>query len=92
MSSAAPSARVSVISAAVPVAAAIGVFGVVYGAAAGPVFGTSLTMISSLIVFSGVAQFTMVALVAAGATPVAVLGAVATLALRRRVRRQSLSS
>jgi predicted branched-subunit amino acid permease len=82
MSSAAPTKRVSVISAAVPVAAAIGVFGVVYGAAAGPVFGASLTMISSLIVFSGVAQFTMVALVAAGATPVAVLGAVATLALR----------
>jgi predicted branched-subunit amino acid permease len=75
-------ARTSVISAAVPVAVAIGVFGVVYGAAAGPVLGTSLTVASSLIVFSGVAQFTMVALVAAGATPVAVVGAVATLALR----------
>ena len=74
--------RLSVFSAAVPVAAAIGVFGVVYGAAAGPVLGTSLTVVSSLIVFSGVAQFTMVALVAAGATPVAILGAVATLALR----------
>ena len=82
MSSAAPTARMGVISAAVPIAAAIGVFGVVYGAAAGPVFGASLTMISSLIVFSGVAQFTMVALVAAGASPLAVLGAVATLALR----------
>lgn len=78
----AAAARVSVISAAVPVAAAIGVFGVAYGAAAGPVLGTPLTVISSLIIFSGVAQFTMVALLAAGATPVAVLGAVATLALR----------
>jgi predicted branched-subunit amino acid permease len=77
----APALR-NVLSAAVPVAAAIGVFGVVYGAAAGPVLGPILTVASSVILFSGAAQFTMVALVAAGATPVAVLGAVATLALR----------
>jgi predicted branched-subunit amino acid permease len=77
-----PSARAGVLSAAVPVAAAIGVFGVVYGAAAGPVLGATMTIVSSLIIFSGVAQFTMIALVAAGATPVAVLGAAATLALR----------
>lgn len=82
MAMARASADAGVVSAAVPVAVAIGVFGVVYGAAAGPVLGTSMTVASSLIVFSGVAQFTMVALVAAGATPVAVLGAVATLALR----------
>lgn len=82
MTSTTAPAQASVISAAVPVAAAIGVFGVVYGAAAGPVLGTPLTVAGSLIVFSGVAQFTMVALVAAGATPVAILGAVATLALR----------
>ncbi len=74
--------RASVLSAAVPVAAAIGVFGVVYGAAAGPVLGPVLAVASSVILFSGAAQFTMVALVAAGATPVAVLGAVTTLALR----------
>lgn len=72
----------SVVSAAAPVAAAIGIFGVVYGAAARPVLGSVLTMASSVILFSGAAQFTMVALVAAGATPVAVLGAVTTLALR----------
>jgi predicted branched-subunit amino acid permease len=74
--------RTDVLSAAVPIAAAIGVFGIVYGAAAGALLGPWLTVASSLIVFSGVAQFTMVALVAAGATPLAVLGTVATLALR----------
>jgi predicted branched-subunit amino acid permease len=82
MESTRASAHTGVISAAVPIAAAIGVFGVVYGAAAGAVLGPLLTVVSSLIVFSGVAQFTMVALVAAGATPIAILGAVATLALR----------
>lgn len=82
MTSVAAPTRASVLSAAVPVAAAIGVFGVVYGAAAGPVLGPVLTFASSMILFSGAAQFTMVALVAAGATPVAVLGAVTTLALR----------
>ncbi len=56
--------------------------GLVYGAAARPVIGPELAVVSSLIVFSGAAQFTMVALVAAGATPAAVLAGVATLALR----------
>jgi predicted branched-subunit amino acid permease len=74
--------RTSIVPAALPVAAAIGVFGIVYGAAARPVMGPVLTLISSLIVFSGAAQFTMVGLLAAGATPVGVLGAVTTLALR----------
>jgi predicted branched-subunit amino acid permease len=77
-----PAARTGVLSGALPVAAAIGVFGVVYGAAASPVLGPALTVISSVIMFSGAAQFTMVALVAAGAAPAGVLGAVATLALR----------
>jgi predicted branched-subunit amino acid permease len=66
----------------VPVAAAIGVFGVVYGAAATPVLGSTLTITSSAIMFSGAAQFTMVALIAAGATGAGVVGAVAALALR----------
>lgn len=74
--------RTGVLSASLPVAAAIGVFGIVYGAAARPVIGPVLTVVSSVIVFSGAAQFTMVALLAAGATPAGVLGAVATLALR----------
>jgi predicted branched-subunit amino acid permease len=39
-------------------------------------------VVSSLILFSGAAQFTMVGLLAAGATPAGVLGAVAMLALR----------
>jgi predicted branched-subunit amino acid permease len=74
--------RTAILSASLPVAAAIGVFGIVYGAAARPVLGPALTVISSLIVFSGAAQFTMVGLLAAGATPAGVLGAVTTLALR----------
>lgn len=83
MSAASTSApRAGVLAAAVPVAAAIGVFGVVYGAAARPLLGPVLTVVSSVIVFSGAAQFTMVGLLAAGATPVGVLGAVAALALR----------
>lgn len=74
--------RAGIVVAALPVAAAIGVFGLVYGAAARPVIGPGLTVLSSLIVFSGAAQFTMVALLDAGATPIGVLGGVAALALR----------
>lgn len=76
----APAPRLLV--AAAPVAAAIGAFGVVYGAAAQPILGTWLTLASSVIVFSGAAQFTMIALVAAGAAPAGLLGAIAALALR----------
>jgi predicted branched-subunit amino acid permease len=74
--------RSGILPAALPIAAAIGVFGIVYGAAARQVIGPTLTVLSSLIVFSGAAQFTMIALLAAGATPAGVLGAVATLAVR----------
>lgn len=70
------------LSASLPVAAAIGIFGVVYGAAAAPVLGSALAVLSSLIVFSGAAQFTALALVAEGASTAEVLGAVAALALR----------
>lgn len=77
-----PAPPTGIVVASLPVAAAIGVFGLVYGAAARPVIGPELAVISSLIVFSGAAQFTMVALLAAGATPAGVLGGVATLALR----------
>lgn len=68
--------------AALPVAAAIGVFGIIYGAAASPVLGPSLTIASSVITFSGAAQFALVALLAAGAAPAGALGAVGMLALR----------
>jgi branched chain amino acid efflux pump len=65
-----------------PVAAAIGVFGVVYGAVAHPVLGGELTVASSVAMFSGAAQFTMVALLASHATAGAVVVAVVPLALR----------
>jgi predicted branched-subunit amino acid permease len=77
-----PTPRTGVLSASVPIAAAIGVFGVVYGAAATQVMGPTLTVLSSALTFSGAAQFATVGLLAAGATPAGVLGAVASLALR----------
>jgi predicted branched-subunit amino acid permease len=67
---------------ALPVATAIGVFGVIYGATASSVLGDAMTVASSLLMFSGAAQFTTVALVGAGATSVGVLVAVALLSLR----------
>jgi predicted branched-subunit amino acid permease len=70
------------LAAAVSVAVAIGVFGVVYGATAAPVLGTAATVASSALVFSGAGQFSMVALLAAGAGPLAALGATVPLALR----------
>ena len=70
------------VAAAAPVALAIGVFGVVYGAAADDVLGPVLAVASSVLIFSGAAQFTMVALLAAGASPAGVLAGVAPLALR----------
>jgi len=69
-------------SAIVPVAVAIGVFGVIYGATAGRVIGPAAAVASSFLVFSGAAQFTMVGLIDAGATAAAVIGAVAVLGLR----------
>jgi predicted branched-subunit amino acid permease len=96
----------AVTAAALPVAAAIGVFGVFYGAVAHPVLGGELTVASSIAMFSGAAQFTMVALLASDATVGAVVVAVVPLALRHiplgallqarlapgRVRRAVLSS
>lgn len=67
---------------AAPAAAAIAGFGVLYGAAARPLIGPELTMLSSLIVFSGATQFTSIGLVAAGAGGVAVLATVALLNVR----------
>lgn len=66
----------------VPILGAIAVFGTLYGAAAQPVLGTWLTVASSIIVFSGTVQFTMVALLAAGAGPLAVIWAVSVVNIR----------
>jgi predicted branched-subunit amino acid permease len=74
--------RNGVLAAAVPVAAAIGVFGVVYGASARDVLGPGLAVVSSILIFSGAAQFTMIGLLAAGATSGAVLAAIVPLAMR----------
>ncbi|HEY8340722.1 MAG TPA: AzlC family ABC transporter permease [Egibacteraceae bacterium] len=74
--------RSSLVAEAIPVAAAIGVFGVVYGATAAAVIGPGMAVTSSLLLFSGAAQYTMVGLVDAGAAPTAVLLAVALLGLR----------
>ncbi len=82
MAIAQPRTRTGLVAASLPIAAAIGVFGVVYGAAARPVLGPGLTVLASVVIFSGAAQFTMVALLAAGAAPAGVLVGVATLALR----------
>ncbi len=72
----------AVLAAALPVAAAIGVLGVVYGAVARPVLGPGLTLASSVISFSGAAQFAMVGLLASGGSAAAVLASVVPLALR----------
>lgn len=68
--------------AVLPVAGAIGVFGIVFGTAARPVLGGPLTVATSVLVFSGAAQFSMVGLLGAGASVWPVLGAVAFLNLR----------
>ena len=80
--SASQQSRPRLVAAVLPIAAAVGVFGIVYGAAAQPLFGGPLTVASSVIIFSGAAQFTMVGLLAAGASPLAVLWAVTVLDLR----------
>lgn len=72
----------SVRAAVLSIAGAIGVFGVVFGAAARPILGVPLTLATSVFVFSGAAQFAMVGLLAAGASASAVLWAVAILDLR----------
>ena len=65
-----------------PIAMAIGVFGMLYGAAAQALFGTWLTLLSSVLVFSGAVQFSMVGLLAAGSGPLAVLWAVFVVNMR----------
>ena len=55
----APPSVLRIVAMAAPAAVAIAVFGVLYGAAARPLIGPELTMLSSVIVFSGATQFTI---------------------------------
>lgn len=70
------------IAAFIPVAAAIAVFGSVYGAAAQPLLGTWPTLLASILIFSGTVQFTMVGLLAAGTGPLAIFWAVLVVNVR----------
>jgi predicted branched-subunit amino acid permease len=69
----------------VPIALAITVFGTIYGALARSLLGTASTIVSSVLIFSGAVQFTVVGLLLAGAPPVALLLAALTLNLRNLV-------
>ena len=60
-----------IVAAAAP-AAAIFVFGVIYGSIARPLMGATMTMVSSLLIFSGSVQFTVVGLLAAGSGAAAI--------------------
>ena len=67
---------------ALPPAAAIAVFGVIYGSLMGPRIGTAATMATSLLIFSGSVQFTLAALLASGAGAGALIAGAASLNLR----------
>jgi predicted branched-subunit amino acid permease len=81
------SARVirGILVTSLPVAGAIAVFGTLYGATARPLIGTSLTIASSIFVFSGALQFAIVGLLSAGAAAPALLLTAGTLNLRHVV-------
>jgi predicted branched-subunit amino acid permease len=63
----------AIVVAVLPLAAAIAVFGMIYGASAAPELGAAMTLASSLLVFSGTLQFATLGLLASGAGPAAVL-------------------
>jgi predicted branched-subunit amino acid permease len=75
----------SIFAAVAAPAAAILVFGVIYGSLARPLMGSGDTMLSSLLIFSGALQFTIAALLSAGAGVWALLVASITLNLRNLV-------
>ncbi len=66
-------------------AIAIVVFGGIYGSVAQPLMGAGATIISSLLIFSGAVQFTIVALLAAGSGIAALIAGSAALNLRNLV-------
>lgn len=68
-----------------PFATAIGVFGVVFGAAASAIVDPLLVVGMSLIIFSGSLQFALVALLAGGAGPAVLLFTTLVLNLRHVV-------
>lgn len=76
------SRRPAILAAAAPPAVAIFIFGGIYGALARPVMGPAVTMLSSLVIFSGAVQFTIVGLLSAGATTATLVAGSATLNLR----------
>jgi predicted branched-subunit amino acid permease len=75
----------SILARVLPVAAAILVFGTLYGAAARSVLGVPLTIASSLFVFSGALQFALVGLLTAGASAPALFLTAGILNLRHLV-------
>ena len=86
-----PSVR-SVVVLSLPAAAAVAVFGTLYGAAASVFLGAPLTLASSLLVYSGALQFAMVALLGAGATTLPLLLTTVVLNLRHLVLGAALRS
>jgi branched chain amino acid efflux pump len=75
----------SILATTLPAAAAILVFGTLYGAGARPLLGVPLTIASSLFIFSGALQFALVGLLTAGASAPALLLTAGTLNLRHLV-------
>ena len=75
-----------------PAAAAVAVFGSLYGAAARVHLGGPLTLASSVIVYSGALQFALVALLGAGATVLPLLLTALVLNLRHLVLGAALRS
>lgn len=73
------------VAVALPAAAAVLVFGTLYGAAARVYLGAPLTIASSFLVYSGALQFAMVALLGAGAATLPLLLTAVVLNLRHLV-------
>lgn len=63
----------AIVASTLPLAAAIAVFGMIYGAAAAPELGAAMTLATSLLIFSGTLQFATLGLLVAGAGPVTIL-------------------
>lgn len=80
-----PATVLGTLGAALPLGAAIAVFGAIYGAAAGPVLGVAGTLASSVLIFSGALQFATLGLAASGAGPLAILLTALALNLRHLV-------
>jgi predicted branched-subunit amino acid permease len=78
-------ARRNIVAAVIPVAIAIGVFGMVYGAAASAEWGPGPALAVSVLVFSGVTQFATLGLAASGAGSLAIIVTVAALNARNLV-------